>query len=160
VGADRGAARAGSAGLTLARTALAAWALATLVACGGGAEEGPLPTVFERPVTTPLDTQPRLGDPGVAVEQAVQACRQKDPGLLRSFVAPEVSDEEIAALLARGSDVRLLGRLPAAIDGDAATVEVRLEVDRDGETEDVERVWELERGVDGVWRFTSLPDCY
>ena len=30
----------------------------------------------------------------------------------------------------------------------------------DGRVEMVDRTWELERGVDGIWRFSVLPDCF
>ena len=71
-----------------------------------------------------------------------------------------VEAEGVQALFARATDVRLESRTPADIEGDRATVDVRLEVRRDGEVETVERSWELERSADGVWRFSELPDCY
>ncbi len=108
---------------------------------------------------TPEDVLP-VGDAGVTVENAIQACREKDGELLRSLVAAPVRDDEIQALFDRGSDVRLARRTPADTEDGRATVTVRLDIRRDGETERVERTWELEQGADGVWRFTALPDCF
>jgi hypothetical protein len=137
-------------------------AFVSLVACAGGSADGrPTPTVAltEPPAPTPDDVLP-AGDPGVTVANAVLACREKDGDRLGSFVAGAVTEEEIQALFGRGSDVRLFSQtVPHAEDG-RATVTVRLSVRRDGETELVERTWELEQGADGVWRFTALPDCF
>ena len=137
-----------------------ALAFVSFVACGGGeVVERPAPAEPTIAVTSPTpDAAAPTGDPGVTVENVIQACREKDGARLRSFVAGPVSEEEIQALFERGTDVRLAGRTPPRIDGGRATVEVRLQ--RDGEKELVERTWELEQGDDGVWRFTTLPDCF
>ncbi len=137
-----------------------ALAFVSLGACGGS-DVSVRPTAAGPTIAvaspTP-DAAAPAGDPGVTVENVIQACREKDSARLRSFIAGAVSEEEIQALFRRGSDVRLAGRTPPRIDGERATVEVRLQ--RDGESQLVERTWELERGADGVWRFTSLPDCF
>ena len=158
----RGSRPAGRRGGRVARLGFGVITLAFLSfgACGGS-------DVAERPTLAPpttaitlptLDAAAPAGDPGVTVENVIQACREKDSGRLRTFVAGAVSEEEIQALFRRGTDVRLAGRTQPRIEGKRATVEVRLE--RDGEMELVERTWELERGADGVWRFTTLPDCF
>ncbi len=100
------------------------------------------------------------GDPSVSVRNAVIACREKNGDLLRSLVAGKVADEEIEALFERGVDVRLRGHTDPPPDGGRASVTVFLTITRLTEVDDVEREWELERGVDGVWRFAELPDCY
>ena len=151
------------------RVVVAGLALLALVACGDGdAEEPATPTVTATVVETPISASVLpVGDPGATVENVIQACREKDSALLRSFVAAPVREEEIRALFRRGTDVRLAGRTPANVEDGRATVSVRPALGRafaadedDGETEEVERTWELERGADGVWRFTALPDCY
>jgi hypothetical protein len=96
----------------------------------------------------------------VTVENAVQACREKNVDLLRAFVAATVSEADAEALFARGDDVRLALRQPSVIDDGHASVKVSLEVQRNGATGTVARSWNLERGADGVWRFLELPDCY
>ena len=133
----------------------------SFLACGGGDTDQPAtPTVGVAATASPSPAALALsGDPGVTVENVVLACREKDVERLRSFVATPVSDEDVLALFARGTDVILKSEMPEA-QGDRATVDVRLEVRRDGEIETVERLWELERGADGVWRLTELPDCY
>ena len=138
-----------------------ALALVGLAACDGGGEaEVPAPpSLVAKPAPSP-SAPPPAGDPGVTVAYGIQACREKDTEKLRSFVVGAVSEEEMQALFRRGADVRLVSqRLPELEDG-RATVAVRLEVRRDGELDLVERLWELERGADGVWRFVALPDCY
>ena len=144
------------------RVVVAGLALLALVACGDGdAEEPATPTVTATVVETPISASVLpVGDPGATVENVIQACREKDSALLRSFVAAPVREEEIRALFRRGTDGRLAGRTPANVEDGRATVTVRLDVRREGEAELVERTWELERGADGVWRFTALPDCY
>ena len=133
----------------------------SIFACGGDdSDRRATPTMAGAATASPSPDAPApSGDPGVTVENVVLACREKDADRLRSFVAPSVPDEEIRALFARGTDVILKSEMPEA-QGDRATVDVRLEVRRDGEVETVERSWELERGADGVWRFSELPDCY
>ena len=133
----------------------------SVFACGGGeSDRRATPTVG---IVATASPSPKAlapsGDPGVTVENVVLACREKDADRLRSFVAAPSSDEEIQALFARGTDVMLKSAMPQA-QGDRATVDVRLEVRREGEGETVERSWELERGADGGWRLTELPDCY
>jgi hypothetical protein len=96
----------------------------------------------------------------VTVVNVVQACREKDAERLRSFVATPVSEADAKALFARGTDVRLESQtLPEVQDG-RATVVVRLEIHRDGDVESVDREWALQLDDDGIWRFTSLPDCF
>ncbi len=109
---------------------------------------------------SPTSVSSVAGDPAVTVVNAVLACREKDAALLRSFVASTVPEGAIQALFARGTDVLLKRQAPAVIDDRRATVELLLEVHRDGAIESAERTWELERGADGVWRFTRLPDCF
>ena len=96
----------------------------------------------------------------MSVRNAVTACREKNVELLRSLVAGEVTDAEIEELFARGVDVRLRGHTDSPSAGGRASVTVFLTITRLTEVDDVEREWELERGVDGVWRFDELPDCY
>ena len=142
--------------------AFIALAFVALAACaGGGAGERPTATVAltQAPSPSPSDISP-TGDPALTVEHAIQACREKNGELLRSFVAVAVRAEEIQALFDRGADVRLeIQTVPRVEDG-RATVDVRLEVTRAGEIETVDRAWELVRGADGFWRFTALPDCF
>ena len=136
MGRDRRPARAGRARLRFA--AVAGLAL-LLAACGGasGERSTPTPTARDEPATA---TFPLAGDPGAVVEQAVQACREKDAGLLRSLIAGPVAD--------------------ADIEGDRAAVEVRLEIHRPAEIETINRMWQLEIDATGAWRFSELPDCY
>lgn len=141
---------------------MAGLALVSFVACTArSAEEPPTPTVPATvvPSPTPEDILP-AGDPGVTVRNVVLACREKDGDRLRSFVTRTVPEEDIQALFDRGSDVQLLSQTVPRAEAGRASVAVRLRVRRDGEVELVERTWELERGADGVWRFTSVPDCY
>lgn len=137
-------------------------AVVLFVACSAGSNGRPAtPTV--QPPTAPTPTTDQIvpaGDPAVTVENVVLACREKDVRRLQSFVAAAVSEEEVRALFALGTLERLAGRSEAIIEDGRATVDVRLEVRRGGEPETVERTWELERGVDGVWRLTALPDCF
>ncbi len=132
---------------------------ALLAACGGG--DGPSSTpVAVRTATTTPSVNDVAGDPGVTVQQAILACREKNAPLLRTFVSGEVTDEEIEALFARGRDVRLVAQREAQIEDGAAVVEVTIEVQRDDGVDTIALPWELERGPDGVWRFVALPDCY
>jgi hypothetical protein len=114
-------------------------------------------------LSTPTSASPGelpAGDPSVTVVNVVQACREKDGDRLRSFVAATVPDADVQALFDRGTDARLESQTLPEIEGGRATVSVRLEVRRDGEVESVDRDWELQRDDDGVWRLTSLPDCF
>ena len=140
--------------------ALVAIGIATLAGCSDGPVAAPeTPTTSPPPVAT-ATTVLVTGDPGVSVRNAVIACREKNGELLRSLVASEVADEEIEALFERGVDVRLRGHTEPPAEGGRASVTVFLTITRLAEVDDVEREWELERGVDGVWRFAELPDCY
>ena len=165
MGRHLGPARTGRlrlAALPAPRLLFAALAVALCTACSGGdtpAPPTPAVTVLETNVP-PAPEAARASDPAVTVENAVQACREKNDTMLRGFVAGDVPDAEIEALFARGTDVLLTGRSVPEIDGDSATVEVMLEIHRDTEIEDVQRSWQLDRGDDGVWRFPELPDCY
>ena len=168
MGANRGASIAGRAGLTLLpRTAarpivvLAIAAMLALSACssdGGGTAEILTPTATRTPAATPTST-PVLGDPKVITETAVLACRQKDGELLASLVSGGVSDAKLAALFSRGSDVQLRSFTFPTREGAIVSVTVGLAIQRDTGAEEVERRWELEQ-TEGVWRFTSLPDCF
>ena len=134
--------------------------IAALAGCSGGPVAVPeTPTASPPPVATPT-TVLLAGDPSVSVRNAVTACREKNGELLRSLVANEVTDEEIEALFDRGVDVRLRGHTDPPAEGGRASVTVFLTIIRLAEVDDVEREWELERGIDGVWRFDELPDCY
>ena len=142
------------------------WALVlvaslALIACGGGGSPEGTPTAAIEDAAThaPTGIAPG-GDPTVTVEQAILACREKNAGVLRSFVGADVTDAEIEALFARGRDVRLLVQAEPVLDDSTASVDVRLHIDRDAGFDEVDRSWQLVRGDDGVWRFTSLPDCY
>ena len=164
MGADRGAPIAGRAGLG-PRPHAAALALAVcaavlaLGACdGGGTASIVTPGATSTPAATPTPT-PVLGEPKTIVETAVTACRRKDGELLASLVSGGVSDAELAALFARGSDVRLRSFTFPLEEGSTVTVAVGLLIQRTGGAEEVERMWELEQQGD-VWRFTSLPDCF
>lgn len=133
-----------------------------IAACAGGPRA---PSETERPpvvaTATPRPTQALpAANPGGAVVGAVQACREKDIDRLRTLVAGPVSPDDVEALFARGMDVRLLSQTSPQVEDGVATVTVRLEVLRQGGVEQVERVWQLERGADGAWRLTALPDCY
>ncbi len=131
------------------------------MACAGGGAAGRATPTQALTRAMPSPTSPSAaGDPAVTVVNTILACREKDAALLRSFVAGTVPEGAIQALFARGTDVLLKRQAPAVIDDGKATVELRLEVHRDGEIETAERIWELERGADGVWRFTELPDCF
>ena len=164
MGADRGAPIAGRAGLG-PRPHAAALALAVcaavlaLGACdGGGTASIVTPGATSTPAATPTPT-PVLGEPKTIVETAVTACRRKDGELLASLVSGGVSDAELAALFARGSDVRLRSFTFPQEEGTVVTVAVGLLIQRNGGAEEVERMWELEQ-IGDVWRFTSLPDCF
>lgn len=148
---------------SLALPIAALLAASVVVGCGGGENEtattSPAATSVVLGATRSATVAPQ-GDPGGTIENVILACSEKNGPLLRTFVAQPVSDEELDALFAVGTDVRLAVRAPAEVEGDRATVEVRLEVTREGEAQLVDRTWELERGADGVWRFIELPDCY
>ena len=135
-------------------------ATVSLLACGGGADELRTPTTAATlPRPSPSAT-PAAGEPSVTVENAVSACREKDADMLRSLITVQATEAEVQALFARGSDVLLKRRSDAAVDGESATVDVSLEIHRDGDVETVERTWTLARGADGNWRLAALPDCY
>ena len=135
-------------------------ALFLFTACGDGDSLPPTPTVTAAVSTATPEEPAPTGNPGVTVENAIQACREKNGERLRSFVAEAVSDDELQALFSKGTDVRLASRTPAIVEDGRASVAVRLDLRRGGELETVDRTWELERGSDGVWRFTTLPDCF
>ena len=135
-------------------------ALLSLAGCGDGESQRILPTATTEPSTAIAEEVVPAGDPGVTVENAIQACREKDGDRLRSFVAAPVPDEQLQTLFGRGTDVRLASRTPADVEDGLATVSVRLDLRRGGELETVDRTWELEQSSDGVWRFTTLPDCF
>ncbi len=99
-------------------------------------------------------------DPGATVSAVVQACREKDVERLRALIVASVSNEEISAMYERGSDVQLLSQSVPEAGGDSVSIEVRLRVmSQEGETI-VPRRWELERGVDRVWRLSEMPECF
>ncbi len=160
MGANRGAEIAGRAGLRPRGVALIVCAaILALSACGGGGTASIVtPSATDTPDATPTST-PVLGDPKTIVEIAVTACRRKDGELLASLVSGGVSDAELEALFARGSDVQLRSFTFPPEEGSIASVTVVLQIQRDGGAEEVERMWELERQGD-IWRFTSLPDCF
>jgi hypothetical protein len=133
---------------------------AVAFACGDGDGADvptPQPTFAVSPTAPGVAT---LGDPGLTVRNAVQACREKDAALLQSYVAADVPFSAIAELFARGSDVQLLSQTVPESAGDATTVTVRLRIRREAGSEEVERDWDLVRGDDGLWRLTELPDCF
>lgn len=134
--------------------------LAASLSCDGGdSDDLASTTLTSTPTSAPAGDLPS-GDPSVTVVNVVQACREKDGDRLRSFVAGDVGDADVEALFDRGSDVRLESQTLPEIEGDRATVAVRLEVHRDGEIESVDRDWDLQRDNDGVWRLIALPDCF
>ena len=136
-------------------------ALAALVtlACGGGSSAQPTvaPTFVANATQPPIAS---LGDPGLTVANAVIACNEKDAGVLKTFVAGDVSLRDIAALFARGRAVRLRSQTIPEPGGNSASITVGLHIERDASSEDVERTWDLVRGADGLWRLTQLPDCF
>lgn len=135
--------------------------IASLACAGGGIDERPTATVatIEDPTPTARSLVP-TGEVSVTVVNAIRACREKNAELLRSFVLDAVSIEEIQALFDRGTDVRLLSQSVPVVEDGRATVDVVIEIIHEFGGEPVSRSWELERGVDGVWRFTELPDCF
>ena len=159
MGPHRRPPRAGCLRLTVATLAAAAL-FAAACATGTSISE---PTVEVQVAPSPTAAATRAGpagDPGVTVANAVQACREKDAQRLLAFVSGDVSLPEVEAMLARGTDVLLRAQSVPEIAGGQATVQVRLEVRRTGETEFVDRSWDLVHDPDGVWRFTELPECY
>jgi len=90
----------------------------------------------------------------------VQACREKDTERLRALVPASVSDDEIAHMLAGGSDVQLLSQSVPDTSGDSVSIDVSVRVTSESGPTIVQRTWDLERGADGVWRLTALPDCF
>ena len=135
--------------------------IASLACAGESVDERPTATVatIVVPTPTPRSLVP-TGEVSVTVENAIRACREKNAELLRSFVLDAVSLEEIEALFDRGTDVRLKSQSVPPVEDGRATVDVLLEITREAGIESVDRSWELERGVDGVWRFDKLPDCF
>jgi len=143
--------------------AIAALGLASgaLLGCGDDSGKGPASGPGSTSPTAALtEAAPLPGDPGVTVVNVIQACREQAGERLRSFVAVAVSEEELQALFARGRDVRLVSQTPPEIDGERATVQVRLEIQREGRMDVVDRTWELVPAADGVWRLTRLPNCF
>ena len=138
---------------------LAIAAMLALSACSSdGTVEIATPSATSTPAATPTST-PILGEPKKIVETAVTACRQKDGELLASLVSGSVSETAIEALFSRGSDVLLRSFTFPEEEGAIVNVTVGLRIQRKGGAEEVERVWELEQ-TEGVWRFTTLPDCF
>jgi hypothetical protein len=129
-----------------------------LAACGGAAHAPPSTVEILTPSSTPTPAV-LSSDPSATIENVVLACREKDAALLRSFLATPVPDEQVQALFALGRDVVLKGQTPA-ITGDQASVTVDLEIQRTTGSERVQRIWQLVRGADSLWRLTALPDCY
>jgi len=153
-------------------TVIGALALLVLAGCdgdntpytGGTPGDGGTTATAGSPAATPAEPG---GEPSVSVENVILACREKNGVQLRQFVGERirsrVTDEEIEQLLGRGADVKLVSQSTEQHSEDGrstATVSVRLEVERAGGTETVEREWQLEREGDGVWRFTELPECF
>jgi hypothetical protein len=93
------------------------------------------------------------------VANAVQACREKDVGRLSALIAGTPDDAAIAAMFARGNDVRLLTQSVPDTAERTVSIDVTLEVDRTGGIETAERTWELVKEGDG-WLLTAIPDCY
>jgi hypothetical protein len=108
------------------------------------------------------------GQPRVSVDNVILACREQDAAAVRQFITEdvraEVTDEQIEEMFGGGTDVRAVSQSTETqtVNGvGTATVTVRLEVTHDdGETETIDREWQLEREGDGVWRFTALPECF
>ncbi len=147
-----------------ATAALAAiFAFAVLAGCDDGSQ-AVLPTLTLDTAVPTAAATPTLqlvaGDPAVSVRNAVIACREKNAALLRALVDGEVPDAELESLFARGMDVQLRGHTDPPTEGGEATVTVFLTITRESDVVDVERTWELVRDAAGVWRFTSLPDCF
>jgi hypothetical protein len=133
--------------------------IALVLAACGGAAHAPTSTVeIVTPSSTPTPAV-LSSDLSATIENVVLACREKDAALLRTFLAAPVPDEQVQALFALGRDVVLKGQTPA-ITGDQASVTVELEIQRATGTERVQRIWQLVRGADGLWRLAALPDCY
>jgi hypothetical protein len=136
-----------------------AFAATAAFGCGDGSSAPPTvaPTFVANPTQPPIAS---LGAPGLTISNAILACNEKDADLLKTFVEGDVSLSDIAALFARASSVRLLSQTVPEPSGDSASVTVRLDIAREGSSEQVERTWDLVRGDDGLWRLTQLPDCF
>ncbi len=102
---------------------------------------------------------PVPGNAKTIVETAIIACREKDGELLGALVAGGASETELETLLSAGRDVQLLSMTIPSGESDAVSITVGLSIQYEGGTEQVERTWEL-ANQDGVWRFTTLPNCF
>lgn len=94
------------------------------------------------------------------VDDVVIACQDQDRDRLRNALAEDAQDRirDRDRLFAEDATIEVISRT-VEVDGDTATVTVVLEVTRDGEATEVERVWVLERTDDGTWLLTDVPDC-
>jgi hypothetical protein len=108
-----------------------------LLGCGGDSPASTPGAVIDEPATNAPTGPAPQGDPGVTIEQAILACREKNAGKLRAFVAADLMDSEIEALFSRGRDVRLLLQAEPEIFESNATVDVRQRVERETGAEEV-----------------------
>ena len=137
----------------------AALVAVVLIACGSADSRPPI-VVVTSAASSPTPLVAARNDPGAIVSAAVQACREKDVQRLSGLVVPSVSDADIAAMYARGTDVQLLSQSVPDAGGDSVSIDVGLRITSEGGEAVVHRTWDLRRGGDRVWRLTELPKCF
>lgn len=95
-----------------------------------------------------------------ATDDLVATCKDRDHARLRDLSGAGIQDrirDQDNVFNDDVDDVVILDR-QVTIDGDTATVTVTLEVAINGETREIERVWEYQR-VDDTWVLSAVPDC-
>ncbi len=116
-------------------------------------------------------TATACGDPGSgtaedvaaltsAVDELVVVCDDGDHARMADLTGKGIPDRDRDQDNVFNPDVENVSVLDRdiSIDGDSATVTVTLEVAIDGDTGEVERVWDFEK-VDDAWVLSSVPDC-
>lgn len=104
-------------------------------------------------------------DVSEAADDVFSAIRDMQRDRLRDLTGQALRDrardqdyDHLMECVPENAAIELISR-EVEISGDTAAVTVTFEVTRDGETYEVERVWEFERSEDGTWLLTEFPDC-
>jgi hypothetical protein len=136
-------------------------------ACGDDDDEA---EVTDTPiVTTPATGTTAPADESAlneAVDEVLAALQQRDRDRLRDLSGGQLRDqardqdfERLLQCVPDDAEIDFISR-DVEIDGSNATVTITFEVTQDGETTEVERVWEFELSEDGsTWLLMEFPDC-
>lgn len=101
----------------------------------------------------------------VAVDDVFLVIQQRDQDRLRDFTGDKLQDriqdqdlQQVATCIPDGTTVDLVSR-EVVVSGDTATATATFKITQDGETTDVQKVWEFQRQDDGTWALSALPEC-